>query len=173
MAYIVFVNPSIPSRKQACRSKPWSRRRAFARLRQHPYGAFRALPIALAPAWVERLLHLYGGERHGRALGNGAGRRVLSGVAFLILTLLGIRQLIFQAIPHELYAAVAAGIGLFIALIGLRTRASSWPAATLVTPGNLRDPSTLVALAGLLIIAARDGLERAAAMLIAFCPPRC
>ena len=37
----------------------------------------------------------------------------------LILTLARIRQLIVEAIPQELYAAVAAGIGLFIAMIGL------------------------------------------------------
>ena len=44
------------------------------------------------------------------------GAVFLSGVAFLLLTFLGIRQLIVEAIPQELYAAVAAGIGLFIAI---------------------------------------------------------
>ncbi len=44
----------------------------------------------------------------------------LSGVAFLLLTLVGIRRLIVQAIPRPLLAAVAAGIGLFLAFIGLQ-----------------------------------------------------
>ena len=42
-------------------------------------------------------------------------------MAFLFLTALGIRQMIVNAIPRELYSAVAAGVGLFIALIGLRS----------------------------------------------------
>jgi AGZA family xanthine/uracil permease-like MFS transporter len=44
------------------------------------------------------------------------GAVFLSGVAFLLLTVLGVRQLIISTIPYELHAAVAAGVGLFIAL---------------------------------------------------------
>src|SRR3984893_4003643 len=43
----------------------------------------------------------------------------LSGVAFLILTLAGVRQLIISALPRSLFSAVAGGVGLFIAFIGL------------------------------------------------------
>src|SRR5258708_9039992 len=43
----------------------------------------------------------------------------LSGVAFLILTVAGVRQLIVSAVPRSLFAAVAGGVGLFIAFIGL------------------------------------------------------
>jgi hypothetical protein len=45
---------------------------------------------------------------------------VCVGRDFLILTLAGIRQMIVAAIPSHLFAAVAAGIGLFIGLIGLK-----------------------------------------------------
>ena len=52
----------------------------------------------------------------------------------------------------DLYAAVASGIGLFIAMIGLRNAGIVVASpATLVTIGNLRDKSTLVAIFGLLI----------------------
>ena len=44
----------------------------------------------------------------------------LSGAAFLVLTLVGARQLIVDAIPRSLFSAVAGGIGLFIAFIGLK-----------------------------------------------------
>src|SRR5580692_3894178 len=44
----------------------------------------------------------------------------ISGVAFLLLTVAGIRQLIISALPRSLFAAVGGGIGLFIAFIGLR-----------------------------------------------------
>jgi len=55
------------------------------------------------------------------------GAVFISGVAFLLLTVLGVRQLIISTIPYELYAAVAAGVGLFIALLGFRNSASSCP----------------------------------------------
>jgi AGZA family xanthine/uracil permease-like MFS transporter len=95
------------------------------------------------------------------------GAVFLSGVAFLVLTLLGIRQLIFEAIPQELYAAVAAGIGVFIAIIGLRNSGLIVAnPATLVTLGNLRDKNTIVAMAGLITIAALLVWRVRGAMLI-------
>jgi AGZA family xanthine/uracil permease-like MFS transporter len=91
----------------------------------------------------------------------------LSGVVFVVLTFFGIRQLIVSAIPSELYAAVASGIGLFIALIGLRNSGIIVPSpATMVTLGNLREPHTLLALFGLLLTAALLAREVRAAMLI-------
>ncbi len=67
----------------------------------------------------------------------------------------------------ELYAAVAAGIGLFIAIIGLRNAGIvvSSP-ATLVTLGNLRDKNTLLAIFGLLVITALLSWGIRAAMLL-------
>ena len=44
----------------------------------------------------------------------------VSGVVFLLLTLLGVRSHVVAAIPLELRLAIAAGIGLFITFIGLR-----------------------------------------------------
>jgi adenine/guanine/hypoxanthine permease len=83
------------------------------------------------------------------------GTVFLSGVAFLILTLVGIRQWIIAAIPPALYAAVSAGIGLFIAFIGLRnTGIVKADPATIVTMGNLREPATALAAFGILTIAA-------------------
>ena len=91
----------------------------------------------------------------------------ISGVAFLVLTAAGIRQLIVAAIPFELYAAVAAGVGLFIAFIGFRNAGLIAPhPATLVTLGNLRDPHTLLAIFGLLATAALLARRVPAAMLI-------
>ena len=63
------------------------------------------------------------------------GAVFLSGVIFLALTAAGIRQMILHAIPHQLYAAVASGIGLFIAFIGFqhagprrpRPQHAGWP----------------------------------------------
>jgi AGZA family xanthine/uracil permease-like MFS transporter len=95
------------------------------------------------------------------------GAVFISGVAFLLLTAIGVRQLILSAIPFELYSAVAAGVGFFIALIGFRNSGIIVPSAsTTVTLGNLHDKSTLLALVGLLIIAALMAWRVRAAMLI-------
>jgi len=95
------------------------------------------------------------------------GAVLISGVAFLLLTTAGIGQLIVSAIPHELHAAVAAGVGLFIAFIGLRNAGIIVPhPATTVTLGNLHDRSTALALFGLLVIARLLARRVRAAMLI-------
>jgi AGZA family xanthine/uracil permease-like MFS transporter len=95
------------------------------------------------------------------------GAVFLSGLAFLILTLLGASRLIVDSIPRELYAAVASGIGLFIALVGLRNGGIIVASpATLVALGNLRDPHTLVALFGLLLTAALLAWGVRSAMLL-------
>jgi len=95
------------------------------------------------------------------------GAVFLSGVIFLLLTFSGIRQRLVAAIPHELHAAVAGGIGLFIAFIGFRNAGIIvHDSATLITLGNLRAPQTLLALFGLLLIAVLQVFRVRASMLI-------
>jgi len=95
------------------------------------------------------------------------GAVFLPGPAFLLLTALGVRQLIISTIPFELYAAVAAGVGLFIAFIGFRNSGIILAnPATTVTLGNLSDRSTALALLGLLLMAALLAWRVRAAMLI-------
>lgn len=79
----------------------------------------------------------------------------LSGVLFTILTVLRVREMIVNAIPAPLKLATAAGIGLFIAFIGLKDAGLvEASAATFVTLGNLRYPPTLLAIFGLIVTAA-------------------
>ena len=77
-----------------------------------------------------------------------------SGLGFLLLTLTGARQRIIEAIPHELKIAIACGVGLFIAFIGLQKGGivAANP-ATLVTAGNLSEPRVLLVLAGIVFAA--------------------
>jgi len=85
------------------------------------------------------------------------GAVFLSGVIFLALTAAGIRQMILHAIPHELYAAVASGIGLFIAFIGFRNAGLVVAdPETLVSLGNIRSPTTALALLGLIVMVALE-----------------
>ncbi|HEX5459259.1 MAG TPA: NCS2 family permease [Steroidobacteraceae bacterium] len=91
----------------------------------------------------------------------------LSAVAFLLLTLSGVRQLIMSAIPRSLFAAVSGGIGLFIAFIGLKDAGIvvSDPATT-VGLGNLTAPTPALAILGLLVIAVLQARRIRGAMLL-------
>src|SRR5581483_1598300 len=156
MAYIVFVNPSILHEAGMPVAAATAATCISAAAGSLLMGGFARYPIALAPGMG---LNAYFTYVVVKGLGvpwqAALGAVFLSGVAFLILTLLGVRQLIVSAIPPQLYAAVAAGVGLFIALIGFRNSGIIVPSAsTLVTLGDLRQPGTALALLGLILIAA-------------------
>ncbi len=70
------------------------------------------------------------------------GAVFLSGVLFLIVSLTGIREWVINAVPRSLKLSIAAGIGLFLAVIGLQSAGiiAAHP-VTLVTLGNLRRPA--------------------------------
>lgn len=91
----------------------------------------------------------------------------LSAVAFLLLTLSGVRQLIMNAIPRSLFAAVSGGIGLFIAFIGLKDAGIvvSDPATT-VGLGKLTAATPALAILGLLVIAVLQARAVKGAMLL-------
>jgi adenine/guanine/hypoxanthine permease len=79
----------------------------------------------------------------------------LSGVVFTILTMARVRELVVNAVPAPLKFATAAGIGLFIAFIGLQDAGVVVAdPATYVTLGNLHSPPVLLALFGLLVTSA-------------------
>ena len=168
MSYIIFVNPSIlgdagiPVRAAMAATCVSA---AFGSLMM---GIYARYPIALAPGMGLNAYFTYTVVLGLHVPWQAAlGAVFLSGVAFLILTLGGIRQLILSALPPELYASVAAGIGLFIALVGFQK--SGIVVAnpkTLVALGNLREPNTLLAIFGLLAIAGLAVWRVRAAMLI-------
>lgn len=167
MAYIVFVNPSILRETGMPFEAVVAATCLCAAFGSILMGAWARYPIALAPGMGLNAYFTYTVVKGmGIPWQTALGAVFLSGAAFLILTLAGIRQLIVEAIPRELYAAVAAGIGLFIATIGLRNAGIVVPSpATMVTLGNLRDKNTLLAIFGLLFIAALLAWRVRAAML--------
>jgi AGZA family xanthine/uracil permease-like MFS transporter len=155
MAYIVFVNPSILRDAGMPFAAVLAATCVSAGLGSILMGAFARYPIALAPgmglnAYFTYTVVMGMGVNWQTAL----GAVFLSGIAFLILTITGASRIIVDSIPHELYSAVACGIGLFIAMIGLRNAGIIVASpATLVQLGNLREPNTLLAIFGLLITA--------------------
>ena len=168
MAYIVFVNPAILHETGMPLAAVTAATCLSAAAGSFLMGGFARYPIALAPGMGLNAYFTYAVVKGmGVPWPAALGAVFLSGVAFLVLTLLGVRQLILSAIPHELYAAVAAGVGLFIAFIGFRNSGIIVPnAATTVTLGNLTDKSTALALFGLLLIGALLAWRVRAAMLI-------
>ncbi|MTI95959.1 MAG: NCS2 family permease [Firmicutes bacterium] len=83
------------------------------------------------------------------------GAVLISGIAFFVLAITGIINWIDAAVPGSLKKAVAAGIGLFIALIGLKNAGMILPYPdTLVTLGDWTSPPVLLAIVGLAITAA-------------------
>jgi AGZA family xanthine/uracil permease-like MFS transporter len=155
MAYIVFVNPSILAEAGMPFEAVLAATCLSAAFGSILMGAFARYPIALAPGMGLNAYFAYAVVKGmGVAWQTALGAVFLSGLAFFALTALGVRQWIVGAIPREMYAAVIAGIGLFIAFIGLRNAGIVVAnPATAVGLGDLRQPGALVAAAGLLGIA--------------------
>ena len=155
MAYVVVVNPQILGQSgmpvdgvlfATCLSS------AIATL---VMGLWANYPIALAPGMSLNAYFTYS-----IVIGRGIpwqtvlGVVFLSGVLFLLLTLTSIREHIVNGIPDCLKHGTAAGIGLFIAFIGLRNaKIIVADPATFVGFGRVSDPQVLLAAAGLIIIA--------------------
>jgi adenine/guanine/hypoxanthine permease len=168
MAYIVFVNPSILKDAGMPVAAVFAATCLSAAFATILMGAVARYPIALAPGMGLNAYFTYTVVKGmGVPWETALGAVFLSGVAFLILTLVGIRQWIIAAIPPALYAAVSSGIGLFIAFIGLRNAGIvKADPATIVILGNLRDPNTALAAFGILTIAVLRAWNVKAAILI-------
>ena len=168
MAYIVFVNPSILKDAGIPVPAVFAATCLAAAFGTILMGAFARYPIALAPGMGLNAYFTYTVvQGMGVPWQTALGAVFLSGVAFLILTVTGVRQWIIAAIPLELYAAVSAGIGLFIAFIGLRNAGIvKADPATIVSMGNLRDPNVALAVFGILAIATLQAWKVRAAILL-------
>jgi adenine/guanine/hypoxanthine permease len=153
MAYIVFVNPGILADAGMDPGAVFVATCLAAALGTLVMGLWANLPIAQAPgmglnAFFAYTVVLTFGIPWETAL---AGTFV-SGLLFLILAITGVRGAIINAIPYQLKMAVGAGIGLFIAFIGLQAAGIVVPSeATTVTLGDLGASTTLLAIFGLLV----------------------
>lgn len=168
MAYIVLVNPAILGQAGMPVAAVAAATCLAAGFASILMGASANMPLALAPGMG---LNAYFAFTVVGAMGVpwqvALGCVFVSGVAFLLLTFAGIRQLIVAAIPLHLFAAVAGGIGLFIGFIGLKNAGIVVSnEATSVALGDLKAPSAALALLGLAIIAALSAWKVRGAILI-------
>ncbi|XP_014524538.1 uncharacterized protein LOC106780743, partial [Vigna radiata var. radiata] len=91
----------------------------------------------------------------------------IEGLIFIILTVFNIRESIINSVPKTLKNAIPAGIGLFIAFIGLRNAKIIVPhEQTLVTLGKLSDLEIWITLFGLILVGILTALNVKGAILI-------
>ncbi len=151
MAYIIIVNPMILSKTGMDFAGVLFATVLISSLSSILMGLYANLPYALAPgmginAFFTFTLVLGMGVSWQTAL----GAVFVSGIIFILLTITKVRTWIVYAIPASLRYAVAAGIGLFLALIGLAEVGFIKNGATIVSFGGF-NPQTLLFLLGLII----------------------
>lgn len=156
MAYIVVVNPGILAEAGVPYNTAFIATIIAALVGTLLMAFFANYPIAIAPGMG---MNAYFAFSVAQPLAErGGDYRVafstvfLAAILFVLISLTPLRTRLIEAIPNNLKHSIAAGIGLFIAFIGLRStgiiQASD---ATLVTLGTIHDGKVLLALAGLFI----------------------
>ena len=168
LAYIVFVQPAVLAAAgmdfgavmtATCLAS------AFATLLMALWANY---PIAVAPAMGHNFFFAYSvvvgmGVSWQAALGAVA----IAGLIFILTAGVGLRERLITALPPYLQRAIAAGIGLLIAMVGLRWSGLIVGApGTLVALGDLASPPTLLSIAGLSLTAVLFALRARGAILL-------
>jgi AGZA family xanthine/uracil permease-like MFS transporter len=167
MAYIVVVNPAVLGAAGMPVAGVAVATCLAAGFGSILMGLLSNCPLALAPGMGLNAYFTYTVVKGmGLPWQTALGCVFISGVAFLLLTVAGVRQLIVSAVPRSLFAAVAGGVGLFIAFIGLADAGIivAKP-GTMVGLGSLTAPTAALALLGMLVIAGLQARGLKGAML--------
>ena len=156
MAYIIFVNPMMMADAGIDPGAAFVATCLAAAIGSLIMGLWANYPIALAPGMGLNAFFSYtvvGSMGYSWEVALGAV--FLSGLMFFLLSIFRIREWIINSIPMALRSAIAAGIGLFLALIALKNAGIvvDHP-ATLVSMGDLTQPGALLAAAGFAVIVA-------------------
>ena len=169
MAYIVFVNPAILSDAGMDRDAAFVATCIAAAFGSLLMGLLANYPIALAPGMGLNAFFTYTVvAQMGHSWQTALGVVFLSGLIFLALSVLPVREWIVNAIPRALKMAISAGIGMFLAIIALKNAGIIVDSpATLVQLGDLAAPGALLATLGFFAMVAMDRLNIPGAILIA------
>lgn len=168
MSYIIFVNPAILSSTGMDRDAVFVATCLAAALGTLIMAMLANWPIGMAPGMG---LNAFFAFTVVKTMGYGweqaLGAVFISGAIFLVLTVTGMRAWLIRGIPDSLRSAIAAGIGLFLAIIALSNSGIVVAnAATKVSLGDLRAPEPLFAILGFFIIATLDAMRVRGAILI-------
>ncbi len=153
MAYILGVNPNILSTAGIPRQSVFIATALSAGIASIIMGLVANYPVALAPGMGVNAFFTYTVVlTYGYTWQEGLSLVFMSGIIFLLISITGIRKKIIDSIPTSLKQAIGAGIGFFIAFIGLvNSGIIVKNEATLVGIGNLREPATMLAIIGIVI----------------------
>ena len=155
MAYILAVQPSILSQAGMDAGAVFTATILSSIVATVVMAVYAKLPFALAPAMGLNAFFVYTIVlTMGYSWQFGLTAVLIEGVCFILLTITGLRNKIVEAMPLQLRNAISPGIGLFITFIGLHNAGIiKGSEDTLVTMGNLHDPSVLLALFGIVLSA--------------------
>ncbi|MDE2973592.1 MAG: NCS2 family permease [Gemmatimonadota bacterium] len=168
MAYIIFVNPQILAGAGMDAGAVLVATCLAAAFGSAVMGLYANFPVALAPgmglnAYFAAVVVGTMGLPWQAAL----GAVFCSGALMLLLSVLPVREWVVNAIPRSQKYAIAAGIGFFLFVIGLRGAGIvAGSDATLVTLGNLTEWPALLAVAGFVAIVAMEHLEQPGSVLL-------
>ncbi|MFN3889719.1 MAG: NCS2 family permease [Beijerinckiaceae bacterium] len=168
MAYIIFVNPSILQIAGMDFGAVFMATCLAAAFGSAFMGLYANYPIALAPGMGLNAYFTFGVVKGmGYAWETALGAVFISGLLFLALSLAKVREWIVNAIPLSMKLGIAAGIGLFLAIIALQNAkiVVDHP-ATLVTIGDLKSLPVLLAALGFTLIAALSSRRIPGAIII-------
>ncbi|KYO57586.1 NCS2 family permease [Tistrella mobilis] len=156
MAYIIFVNPVILANTGMDQGSVFVATCVAAAVGSLIMGLYANYPVALAPgmglnAFFTFTVVMEMGYTWNQAL----GAVFISGAVFFILALLKVREYIINSIPMTLKLSISAGIGLFLAIIALENaKVIVDHPATLLTLGDIGQPTVLLAALGFFVICA-------------------
>lgn len=156
MAYIIFINPELLSQTGMDHGAVFVATCVAAAIGTLIMGVWANYPIALAPGMGLNAFFTFGVVLGmGKTWEVALGAVFLSGLVFFLLSIFRIREWIINSIPLSLRLGIAAGIGLFMALVALKNSGIVVDnPATLVTVGDLSQPSALYTFLGFFLITA-------------------
>jgi len=168
MAYILFVNPAILGETGMDKGAIFVATCLAAAIGSALMGLIANYPIALAPGMGLNAFFTYTVVLHmGHTWQVALGAVFISATLFFLLSIFRIREWIVNSIPLPLRSAIAAGIGLFLALIALKEAGLVVDnPATLVGLGDLHAPGPLLAILGFFLIVALEARRVTGAVMI-------
>ncbi|ATG22395.1 guanine permease [Ralstonia pickettii] len=168
MAYIIFVNPNILADAGMPHDAVFVATCIAAAIGTVIMGMYANYPIAMAPGMGLNAYFAYAVVKGmGFTWQAALGAVFISGCLFLLVSVFRIREMIVNGIPHSIRVAITAGIGLFLGIVSLRGAGLIvGNPATLVSLGDVHQPSVILAVIGFFLIVALDHLSVKGAILI-------
>ncbi|MSA73200.1 NCS2 family permease [Holdemania massiliensis] len=151
MAYILAVNPDMLSATGMPVQSVFLATAIASGVASILMGVLANYPVSLAPGMGVNAFFTYTVcMQFGYSWEAALAAVFVSGIVFIIISVTGLRKMIINAIPQQLKLAIGAGIGFFIAFIGMKNAGIIVAnESTFVALGNLTDPVVLLAIFGL------------------------